>query len=135
MKISFLAAAIVPVPFLTTCSLYTRVMLIWNLIDVQYLQNVVFSSDKGSNGPNHSWSDFHHPIKKMSRRKTYHSLHWGGFPILKRYLENLFILILFQEENNVFQYNINQRRKPKIHHHRYIFDSPIKTTVESYSWN
>ena len=35
-----------------------------NLIDVQYLQKVVFSFEKGSNGQNHSSSGSHNPIKK-----------------------------------------------------------------------
>ena len=33
-------------------------MLILVLIDVQYIQNVVFCFEKGSNGQNHSSSDF-----------------------------------------------------------------------------
>ena len=37
-------------------------MLILVLIDVQYIQNVVSSFEKGSNGQNHSSSDSHHPI-------------------------------------------------------------------------
>ena len=43
--------------------LYTHVMLILILTDVQYLQNV-FSFEKGSNGQKYSLSDSHHPIKK-----------------------------------------------------------------------
>ena len=39
-------------------------MLIVILIDAQYLQNVFFSFEKGSNGQNHSSSDSNHPIKK-----------------------------------------------------------------------
>ena len=38
-------------------------MLILTLTDVQYLHNVVFSFEKGSNGQNHYSSDFHNPIK------------------------------------------------------------------------
>ena len=38
------------------------VMRIFVLIDVQYIQNVVFSFEKGSNGQNHSSSDLHQPI-------------------------------------------------------------------------
>ena len=37
-------------------------MLILVLIDLQYIQNVVFSFEKGSNGQNHSSSDSHYPI-------------------------------------------------------------------------
>ena len=36
---------------LTSCSLYTQVMLILILIKVQYLQNVVFDFEKGSHHP------------------------------------------------------------------------------------
>ena len=39
----------------------TQVMQILILM-VQYLQNVAFSLEKGSNGQNHSLSDSHHPI-------------------------------------------------------------------------
>ena len=38
-------------------------MLILILIDVQYLQNVVFNFEKGLNGQNYSSSDFHRHIK------------------------------------------------------------------------
>ena len=42
------------------------------LTDVQYLQqyleHAVFSFGKGSNGQNHSYSDYHHPIKKPSQQ-------------------------------------------------------------------
>ena len=37
------------------------------LIDVQYLQNVVFSFEKGLSGQGHS-SDLNHPIKKLPSR-------------------------------------------------------------------
>ena len=47
------------------CFLHTQIMLIiLILINVQYLQNVVFSFQKGSSGQNHSLSDSHHPIEK-----------------------------------------------------------------------
>ena len=39
-------------------------MLILTLIDVQYLENVVFTFAKGSNGQIYSSSDSHHPTKK-----------------------------------------------------------------------
>ena len=45
-------------------------MLILILINVQYLQKIVFSFEKGSNGQNHSSSGSHYPIKK--------SPHLGG---------------------------------------------------------
>ena len=44
-------------------------MLILILIDVQYLQNLVFSFEKGSNVQNHSLSDSHHSIKKFPPAK------------------------------------------------------------------
>ena len=43
--------------------MYTKAMLILVLNDVQYIQNVVFSFEKGSMGQNHSSSDSHHAIK------------------------------------------------------------------------
>ena len=48
--------------FLTSYSLYKQIMLILILINVQYLQNVFFSFEKGLNGQNHSSSDFYHLI-------------------------------------------------------------------------
>ena len=36
----------------------------FGFIDAQYLQNVVFSIEIGLNGPNHSSTDFRHPMKK-----------------------------------------------------------------------
>ena len=39
-------------------------MLILILIDVQCLQNVVFSFEKGLNGQNHTSAGSHDPIKK-----------------------------------------------------------------------
>ena len=54
-----IVVAIAPVPF--------TVMLILILIDVQYLQNVVFRFEKGSNVQIHSSSDSNHPIKNVSR--------------------------------------------------------------------
>ena len=41
----------------------------WFIIDVQYLQNVIVSFEKGSNGQNHSSSDSQHPIKKLLRAR------------------------------------------------------------------
>ena len=52
-------------------------MLILILIDVQYLQNVVFNCEKGSNGQDHSSSVSHHKIKKNPSSKFPH-LHSGG---------------------------------------------------------
>ena len=39
-------------------------MLTLILVDVQYVQNVAFSYDKGSNGQKHSLSDSHRPTKR-----------------------------------------------------------------------
>ena len=59
---SFLAVFIAPVPFLyQRHRLCTHVMLIFILIDVQYLHNV-FSFEKGLIHQNHSLSS-HNPIK------------------------------------------------------------------------
>ena len=46
-------------------------MLILILIDVQYLQNLVFSFEKGSNVQNHSLSDSHHSKKKSPCKISY----------------------------------------------------------------
>ena len=71
MKTSFfLAVVIAPVPFLTSYYLYTQVTLISILIDVQNIQKVVFSFEKGLNGEIHS-SDSHHPIKKSPHQNLY----------------------------------------------------------------
>ena len=43
-------------------------MLILILIVVQYLQNVVFSFEKGSNGQKYSSSGSHHLIKKSPQQ-------------------------------------------------------------------
>ena len=55
---------------LTLYSFYIQAMLILILIYIQYLQNVVFSFEKGSNGQNHSSSGSHHQIKKISPAKN-----------------------------------------------------------------
>ena len=49
---------------LTSYSLYTQVVLILILIDVQYSQNVVFNFEKDLNDQNHSSSGFQHQINK-----------------------------------------------------------------------
>ena len=56
---------------LTLYSLYTQVMLIFILIDVLYLQNVVFSFEKESNGQNHFLSDSQIRIKKFPPAKFF----------------------------------------------------------------
>ena len=58
----FLPVVFAPVQFLTSYSLNTQVMLILILIDVQYLQNVIFSFEKGLNGQNYSSSGSHHDM-------------------------------------------------------------------------
>ena len=57
---------------------YSKFTLILILTDAQYLQNVVFSFDKGLNGWNHSSSDSQHHIIPPPFRKT--SLPTGGNP-------------------------------------------------------
>ena len=49
---------------LTSYSLYIQVTPILILTEVQYLQNIAFSFEKGSKGQKHSSSDPQHPIKK-----------------------------------------------------------------------
>ena len=49
-------------------SLHTQVMVILILINVQYLQNVVFSFEKGLSGQNHALSDSRHPTEKFPRQ-------------------------------------------------------------------
>ena len=49
------------------------------LIDDQYVQNVVLSFEKSSNGQNHSSSDSHHPTKKIPS-KIYRSPQLGESP-------------------------------------------------------
>ena len=74
MKISFLTVVIAAALFfLTSYSLYTQVMLISILNDVQYLQNDAFYFKKGLNGHIHSSSDAPHLIKKSTPCKTSHS--------------------------------------------------------------
>ena len=62
-------------PFLTLYSLYTKVKLTLILINVQYLQNTVFSFEKDSNGQNNLSSNAHHPTKKSFPCKIFHFLH------------------------------------------------------------
>ena len=49
----------------------TQVMLIFILIDVQYLQNdAVFGFEKGSNGQSHSSSVSHYLVKKFPQQHS-----------------------------------------------------------------
>ena len=61
---------------LTLYSLYTLVILILISINVQCLQNVVFSFEKGSNSQDHSSSDSHNPIKVSFIAKFLIALTW-----------------------------------------------------------
>ena len=74
IKSSFLTAVIVPAPFffLTSYSLYTQVMLISILIDIQYLQNDVFYFEKGLNDQMHCSSDAQYLIKQSTPSKISH---------------------------------------------------------------
>ena len=71
---------------LTLYSLYTHVMLILILINVPYLQNAVFSFEKGLNDQNHSFTPAQIPTirEEYSPSKFSHS-HWGEFlyPLLQ----------------------------------------------------
>ena len=57
-------------------------MLISILIDVQYLQNIVFSFEGGSNGQNQSSSGSHHLIKKFPSQQHFWFPPVGGIPPL-----------------------------------------------------
>ena len=63
-------------------SLDTQVILILNLIDVQYLQKGVFSFEKGSNCQNHFSSGSLHPVKRSrpSKISDSHLTGKGEFP-------------------------------------------------------
>ena len=66
---------------LTLLSLYTQLMLILISIDAQFLQNVVFSFEKGSNSQNYCFSDSHHLIKG-SCNKIWSPYHYPPPPLL-----------------------------------------------------
>ena len=68
-KTPFLAVVIAPVPFFEiSYSFETKIMLILILIDVQYLQNAVFSFEKFSISQNRSSSGSHHLAKKSPQQ-------------------------------------------------------------------
>ena len=50
--------------------LYTQVILILILIDVQYSEKAVFNSEIGSNRENDSYSGSHHLVKKFPTSKN-----------------------------------------------------------------
>ena len=62
-----------PIFIFTSYSLYTQVMLIFILMDVQYLQNVVFTFEKGLNDQTHSLSGSHRMIKKVPTQQSFSS--------------------------------------------------------------
>ena len=64
---------------LTLSFLYIQVMLILISVNVQCLQNAVFSFEKGSNSQDHSPSDSHNPIKNLFYSKIFNSLTWENF--------------------------------------------------------
>ena len=75
------SVVVAPIPFFLNFILfYTQILLILILIHVQYLQNVAFFFEAGSNGQSHSSADPHNSMKK-SFYKNFSSLHWEGkFP-------------------------------------------------------
>ena len=76
IKTSFLAAAVVPVPFLFQFHTgHTN----FGFTDVQYLQNGVFSIENSLNGQNYSLTDFHHPIKNSLPSPNFPFFRWGIF--------------------------------------------------------
>ena len=58
-------------------------MLILVLIDIQYMQNVVFSFEKGSNGQNHSSSDSHHPTTHTPTKSAYFYMDVNCFGLVR----------------------------------------------------
>ena len=61
--------------------MYTQVVLILILLDVQYLQNVIVTFEKDSNGQNHSSSSSHQPIKKFPQKNFWFCpTGWGISP-------------------------------------------------------
>ena len=67
-------------------------MLILILIDVQYLQKLVFSFEKGSNVQNHSVSDSHHSIKKFPPAKFPIPLLRGFYCLLLNFIWKTLIM-------------------------------------------
>ena len=75
-------------------SLYTPVMLILILIDVQYLQSVDSSFKKGSNGQNHSSSGSHHLINRSPQQNFIPPPLNAIWKTLNLFLNCLFIKLL-----------------------------------------
>ena len=116
MKTLFLAVVAAPVSFLFYFhTIYTQVTLLFILINVQYLQNVVFSFEKGLSGQNHSLSDSHHLIEKspLANFPSPSPLTLFGKPCTKDQvckglfayskLNSTFLLNLFQVKFNFFR--------------------------------
>ena len=76
-------------------------MLILILVDVQYLQSVVFGFKKGSDSQNHSQSDSHLPNRKLSDSKISYS---PPPPSTQRYYKTL---------TNVVRSPINPKKNKK----------------------
>ena len=70
--------------FILSCGHSCRTIL----IDDQYVQNVVLSFEKSSNGQNHSSSDSHHPTKQIPS-KISHSPQLGEstYPLMQTALK------------------------------------------------
>ena len=68
--------------------LYTQVMLILILIDVQYSEKAVFNSEIASNCENHSYSGSHHLVKNFPTSKISDLPPPLSSPTLQRYLED-----------------------------------------------
>ena len=101
---------------LVSYSLYKQVVLILILIDVQYLQNVLFSFENGRNGQTQSFLDFHHQIKKslVAKFTMFHKwtllIRWYQ----KFFLQNYTVSLLFKSnwlvEVTVLLTRFNKRR-------------------------
>ena len=66
-------------------------MLILISINVQCLQNVVFSFEKGSNSQDHSLSDSQNPIKNFFYGKIFNCSYLGESPTPEHYLVKTWI--------------------------------------------
>ena len=67
---------------LISYSLYTQLMLPLTFFGVQYLENVVFSFEKGLKSQSNS-SDSHHLITPFPSKISHSVSHWGNPPTLK----------------------------------------------------
>ena len=85
---------------LTSYFLYTQVMLIKILIDVQYLQKADFSFENGLNSQNYSFSGAHHrpPIKIFPPSRISHS-HWETSPA--PLLNNIWKTVIYKDWLNL----------------------------------